>query len=88
MDFNQIIHAWERKDLPEDLEEIQAVQKTILAHEAEMKKWEVDALSKQVKAYYNFDIGFCAIINADVERIIKAAKEFQEAELLKNEELK
>ena len=73
MDFNEIIHAWERKSLPEDLEQILAVQKTIQDHETEMKKWEVEALSDQVKAFYNFDIGFCAIINADVERIIDIA---------------
>jgi len=78
MDFNQIIHAWERKSLPEELEQIRAVQKTIQDHETEMKKWEAEALSKQVKAFYNFDIGFCAIINADVERIIQAAIADQE----------
>lgn len=73
--INEIIHAWDRKNFPEDLAGLEETLATVNAHDLEARKWEAQSLSIATKSYYNFDMGLCDHMRADLERLIAAEKE-------------
>lgn len=73
--INEILHAWDRKNFPEDLVGLEETLATVNAHDQEARKWYAQTLSIATKSYYSFDMGLCDHMRADLERLIAAEKE-------------
>lgn len=88
MNIHELIHAWERNVLPENSEALQDAIKTVEEHEAEVSKWEAEAISTPVKALYNFPLGICAHLKNDIMLLSAVVKASEDMIIIDGEETK